>query len=114
MIKFNKQLDKLGTETAFSVSAEARLWEDKGNKVYPFHLGDLNFQTPINIREKTVFYMNGGKTQITKQTLRGCVEMCAFSFSQAVRICVEIPNVCVALTKICASLLKREKSAART
>ena len=61
MIKFNKQLDKLGTETAFSVSAEARLWEDKGNKVYPFHLGDLNFQTPINIREKTVFYMNKNK-----------------------------------------------------
>ena len=42
MIKFNKQLDKLGTETAFSVSAEAKLWEDKGHKVYPFHLGDLN------------------------------------------------------------------------
>ena len=61
MIKFNKQLDKLGTETAFSVSAEAQLWKDKGHKVYPFHLGDLNFQTPLSIREKTVFYMNKNK-----------------------------------------------------
>ena len=61
MINFNKQLDKLGTETAFSVSAEANSWKDKGHKVYPFHLGDLNFQTPSNIREKTVFYMNKNK-----------------------------------------------------
>ena len=61
MINFNKQLDKLGTETAFSVSAEANSWKDKGHKVYPFHLGDLNFQTPLNIREKTVFYMNKNK-----------------------------------------------------
>ena len=61
MIKFNRQLEKLGTETAFSVSAEAKLWKDKGHKVYPFHLGDLNFQTPVSIREKTVFYMNKNK-----------------------------------------------------
>ena len=61
MIKFNKQLDKLGTETAFSVSAEANAWKNKGHKVYPFHLGDLNFQTPVSIREKTVFYMNKNK-----------------------------------------------------
>ena len=29
MIKFNKQLKKLGTETAFSVSAEANSWKAK-------------------------------------------------------------------------------------
>ena len=61
MINLNNQLKKLGTETAFSVSAEAKAWQDKGNKIYPFHLGDLNFQTPSNIREKTTFFMNKNK-----------------------------------------------------
>ena len=61
MIKLNKQLEKLGTETAFSVSAEAKSWADKGHEVYPFHLGDLNFQTPLNIREKTTYFMNKNK-----------------------------------------------------
>ena len=61
MIKLNNQLEKLGTETAFSVSAEAKAWKDKGYKVYPFHLGDLNFQTPLSIREKTTFFMNKNK-----------------------------------------------------
>ena len=62
MIKFNKQLNKLGTETAFSVSAEARLWQDKGHKVYPFHLGDpVNFRTLKTLEKKTAFYMNKNK-----------------------------------------------------
>ncbi len=61
MIKFNNQLKKLGTETAFSVSAEAKSWKDKGYDIYPFHLGDLNFQTPLAIREKTTFFMNKNK-----------------------------------------------------
>ena len=61
MIKLNKQLENLGTETAFSVSAEAKLWKDKGHDIYPFHLGDLNFQTPLSIREKTTFFMNKNK-----------------------------------------------------
>ncbi len=61
MIKFNKQLKKLGTETAFSVSAEANNWKAKGNKVYPFHLGDLNFKTPSKIRTRTAYFMNKNK-----------------------------------------------------
>ena len=61
MIRLNKQLEKLGTETAFSVSAEAKSWKEKGYDIYPFHLGDLNFQTPLNIREKTIFFMNKNK-----------------------------------------------------
>ena len=61
MIKLNNQLEKLGTETAFSVSAEAKSWKDKGHDVYPFHLGDLNIQTPLNIREKATFFMNRNK-----------------------------------------------------
>lgn len=46
-----KQLEKLGTETAFAVSAAAAAWGAKGNKIYPFHLGDINIPTPGNIVE---------------------------------------------------------------
>ncbi len=41
----------LGTETAFAVSAEAAGFAAMGNKVYPFHLGDMNIITPPNIIE---------------------------------------------------------------
>ena len=60
-MEFNKKLEKLGTETAFAVSAEANSWANKGNKVYPFHLGDINIQTPLVIREMTSRYMNDRK-----------------------------------------------------
>ena len=60
-MKLNAKLDRLGTETAFAVSAQAKAWADKGNKVYPFHLGDINLQTPSNIREATNRYMNDDK-----------------------------------------------------
>jgi len=50
-VKLAKQLDKLGTETAFAVSASAAAWGAKGNKIYPFHLGDINIATPDNIVE---------------------------------------------------------------
>jgi len=52
-VKLAKQLEKLGTETAFAVSAAAAAWGDKGNKIYPFHLGDINIPTPRNIGEAT-------------------------------------------------------------
>ena len=43
------RLDRLGTETAFSVSLAAADWASRGNRVYPFHLGDMNLPTPGNI-----------------------------------------------------------------
>ena len=52
-MKLNKKLAQLGTETAFAVSTEARSWSEKGHKVFPFHLGDINIMTPENIREAT-------------------------------------------------------------
>ena len=61
-MKFSKQLKKLGTETAFAVSAQARAWAEKGNKVYPFHLGDFNLPTPENIVEATLKGIRDGKT----------------------------------------------------
>ena len=50
-MKLAKQLDNLGTETAFAVSAAAAAWGAKGNKIYPFHLGDINLPTPAYIVE---------------------------------------------------------------
>ena len=51
----------MGTETAFAVSAQAREWVAKGNKVYPFHLGDINLSTPQNIIEAANRYIVDGK-----------------------------------------------------
>ena len=62
MLKLNIKLEKLGTETAFAVSIKAQEWADKGHKVYPFHLGDVNLPTPENIREAAGRFMNNGKT----------------------------------------------------
>ena len=36
------RLERLGTETAFAVAQAAAAWTAKGNRVYPFHLGDIN------------------------------------------------------------------------
>lgn len=44
-----ERLGRLGTETAFAVSLAAADWAAKGNRVYPFHLGDLNLPTPGNV-----------------------------------------------------------------
>ncbi|MBS1272461.1 MAG: Asparagine--oxo-acid transaminase [Candidatus Marinimicrobia bacterium] len=57
-----ERMSRLGTETAFAVGAQAAEWASKGNKVYPFHLGDMNIITPENIRNATIKAMNDGKT----------------------------------------------------
>ncbi len=61
-MKLATQLNKLGTETAFAVSAQARAWGEKGNKIYPFHLGDINIPTPEIVMEATLRHMRDGKT----------------------------------------------------
>ncbi len=53
---------RLGTETAFAVSAEATDFAAQGNKVYPFHLGDLNLKTPANVLAAGIKAMQDGKT----------------------------------------------------
>ena len=57
-----KRVDQLGTETAFAVSAEAAAFAAQGNKVYPFHLGDLNLKTPANVLEAGIKAMRAGHT----------------------------------------------------
>ena len=56
------RIARLGVETAFAVSDDARAWAAKGNKVYPFHLGDMNIRTPLNIIEAAHKALLDGKT----------------------------------------------------
>lgn len=52
----------LGTETAFAVAAEAAALAQRGRTVYPFHLGDLNLETPANVVEAAVRAVRAGRT----------------------------------------------------
>jgi aspartate/methionine/tyrosine aminotransferase len=61
-MRIAKRIQHLGTETAFAVSAEAAAFAAKGNKVYPFHLGDMNILTPINVIEAAEKAMRDGRT----------------------------------------------------
>jgi len=56
------RISRLGTETAFAVSAEAAAFAAEGNKVYPFHLGDMNLLTPSNVMQAALKAMKDGKT----------------------------------------------------
>ena len=61
-MKIAERVARLGTETAFAVSAEATIFAAQGNKVYPFHLGDLNLKTPANVMAAGIKAMQEGKT----------------------------------------------------
>ena len=56
------RISKLGTETAFAVSGDAASWASQENRIYPFHLGDMNINTPQNIIESANRAMKNGKT----------------------------------------------------
>ncbi|MEA1970161.1 MAG: aminotransferase class I/II-fold pyridoxal phosphate-dependent enzyme [Thermodesulfobacteriota bacterium] len=56
------RIKRLGVETAFAVSAEAAAFAAECNKVYPFHLGDMNIITPSNIMDAAEKAMREGKT----------------------------------------------------
>ncbi|CAB5046133.1 unannotated protein [freshwater metagenome] len=56
------RLENLGTETAFAVSLAAAEWGSKGNRIFPFHLGDLNLPTSQNIVDAMNRAIADGKT----------------------------------------------------
>ena len=56
------RLDNLGTETAFAVSLAAAEWGAKGNRIFPFHLGDINLPTSQNIVDAMNKAIADGKT----------------------------------------------------
>jgi aspartate/methionine/tyrosine aminotransferase len=61
-MKIADRISRLGTETAFAVSAEAAAFAAQGHTVYPFHLGDMNIPTPANVMEAAAKAMRDGKT----------------------------------------------------
>lgn len=64
-IPLANRVAKLGIETAFVVAAQAAAHAAAGNKVYPFHLGDLNLNTPGNIVDAAYRALQDGKTGYT-------------------------------------------------
>lgn len=56
------RIARLGTETAFAVSAEAAAHAAMGNVVFPFHLGDMNLPTPSTVVEGAIRAIRDGKT----------------------------------------------------
>jgi aspartate/methionine/tyrosine aminotransferase len=56
------RLSNLGTETAFAVSLAAADWAAKGNRVFPFHLGDMNLPTPATVVAAMFRAIADGKT----------------------------------------------------
>lgn len=56
------RISRLGTETAFAVGAEAATFAAEGNRVFPFHLGDLNLPTPSTVVEGSFKAIEAGKT----------------------------------------------------
>lgn len=62
MQQLAERLGRLGTETAFAVSLAAAEWAAQGNRVYPFHLGDIDLPTPSNIVEAMNRAIADGKT----------------------------------------------------
>ena len=54
-----QQLNRLGTETAFAVSAMAAHWQAQGNRVFPFHLGDISVPPPPELLRATRAAVDG-------------------------------------------------------
>jgi len=61
-VRIANRIANLGTETAFAVSAEANEWGARGNRIYPFHLGDMNLPTPSTVVEGAEKAIADGKT----------------------------------------------------
>ena len=61
-MNISDRISRLRTETSFAVSAEAAAFAAEGNKVYPFHLGDMNILTPSNVMAAAAKAMKDGRT----------------------------------------------------
>jgi aspartate/methionine/tyrosine aminotransferase len=59
---FAGRVGRLGDETAFTSAAEAASAAATGQKVYPFHLGNVDLPTPRNILEAMDKAIRDGKT----------------------------------------------------
>ena len=84
------RLDNLGTETAFAVSLAAAEWGAKGNRIFPFHLGDINLPTSQNIVDAMNKAIADGKTGYCPgagipQAIADCVRIVPFNDIDALK-----------------------------
>lgn len=90
------RVNDLGVETAFVVAAKAAVYAAAGNKVYPFHLGDMNLQTPENIIEAAHKAMRDGKNGYTPNAgIPQLREALAAEFNTTRKTSYTIENVAV-------------------
>lgn len=61
-MKLAERMSRLGTETAFEVLQKAKLLESKGKEVIHLEIGEPDFDTPKNIREKAKKALDEGYT----------------------------------------------------
>ena len=61
-MRLAQRITRLGTETAFAVSAEANALKAAGRAIYPFHLGDMNLATPGTVVQGAIEALHQGKT----------------------------------------------------
>jgi len=55
-------LERLGTETAFSVLARARALEREGREIIHLEIGEPDFDTPLHIRDAAAAALHAGET----------------------------------------------------
>jgi len=95
-MKIAERVDRLGTETAFLVSAEAAAFAAQGNKVYPFHLGDMNLKTPSNVLEAGVKAMREGHTNYCPNAgVAQLRELLADDISSSRKVSYSMENVAI-------------------
>ena len=91
-----ERVRRLGTETAFAVSAEAKAFAQAGKTVYPFHIGDINLPTPENVIEAANKAIKDGKTGYCPNAgipeLRGAI---ADEINASHRTAYDLTNVAV-------------------
>lgn len=61
-MRFASRMSRLGTETAFEVLARARQLEACGKKIIHLEIGEPDFDTPKNIRDKACWALDNGYT----------------------------------------------------
>jgi aspartate aminotransferase len=60
-----RRMERLGTETAFSVLAKAKALEARGREIIHLEIGEPDFDTPENIVEAGCRALRGGETHYT-------------------------------------------------
>ena len=61
-MRIAERISRLGTETAFAVGAEAGAFAAQDNRVFPFHLGDIDLATPSTVVDGAARAIADGKT----------------------------------------------------